>query len=60
MEMDGEENRVSAEPGEGFVTCPQGKGGGLGMESWHSVVLRMRANLAMQWREVGNEQMGAI
>ena len=25
--MDGEENRVSAELGEGFVTCPQGKGG---------------------------------
>ena len=34
--------------------------GGLGMESWHSVVLRRRANLAMQWREEGNEQMGAI
>ena len=30
------------------------------MESWHSVVLRRRADLAMEWCEEGNTQMGAI
>ena len=34
--------------------------GGLGLESWHSVVLRRRADLAMEWCEEGSTQMGAI
>ncbi len=33
--------------------------GGLGMESWHSVVLRRRADIAMEWA-TGNEQTAAV
>ena len=34
--------------------------GGLGMESWHSVVLRRRADIAMEWATQRNEQMAAV
>ncbi len=34
--------------------------GGLGMESWHSVVLRRRADLAMEWSKPGYEVMAAV
>ena len=34
--------------------------GGLGMESWHSVVLRRRTDLAMEWAKPGYEAMAAV
>ncbi len=34
--------------------------GGLGMESWHSVVLRRHADLAMEWAKPGYEVMAAV
>jgi hypothetical protein len=40
-------------------TTPRERGG-LGMESWHSVVLRRRADIAMDWAGQGNEQMSAV